>query len=78
MTTSGNKERTSITIRPDVFTKAKDYCVSNGEKISFSELVTRALDSYLTEKKEVVTLVTGVSTNGETSTYTTESISAMH
>lgn len=51
-----SKERTSITISPELFAEAKAYCqeVSKGmtRKISFSELVNNALEFYMDIHKE--------------------------
>lgn len=51
MDEKNNKERTSITISPVVWNRAKRYCGAqtqeSGKKFSFSELVEAALASYL-------------------------------
>lgn len=45
-----NKERTSITISPDLWHQAKRFCAARtsvgGKKFSFSELVEAALTAY--------------------------------
>lgn len=51
MTENKNKERTSITIDPELLTRARAYCVSAstraGRKVSFSELVSVAVGGYI-------------------------------
>lgn len=46
-----NKSRTSITIDPALWSRARDYCAtqtkSSGKKLSFSEFVERALTAFL-------------------------------
>jgi len=51
MTDSKNKERTSITIDPELLKEAREYCAtasqSRGRKVSFSELVSTAVSGYI-------------------------------
>lgn len=51
MTDSKNKERTSITIDPDLLARARAYCsqasLNTNRKVSFSELVSTAIASYI-------------------------------
>jgi len=49
--TEKNKERTSITIDPDLLARAREYCkgasVKQGRKVSFSEVVSGSLQRML-------------------------------
>ena len=49
-----NKSRTSITINPELWKQAKDYCAANananGVKMSFSEVVEMALVKFFLEE----------------------------
>lgn len=69
MTDKTNKERTSITIDPDLFARAKGYCrrtrVNSGKKFSFSELVSQALESFLPEKAQITAIEPPVIANGQ-------------
>lgn len=52
MTEKTNKERTSITIDPKLLQRARAYCTEatedrGGRKVSFSELVTKAIEAYI-------------------------------
>lgn len=51
MTENKNKERTSITIDPELLTRARAYCADAstraGRKVSFSELVSTAVDAHI-------------------------------
>lgn len=51
MTDNTNKQRTSITIDPGLLYRARQHCVEvsgdSGRKISFSELVSKALEAHL-------------------------------
>lgn len=51
-----NKTRTSITIDPDLLAESREYCVQaskrTGRKVSFSEVVSRALGEHLNDNKE--------------------------
>jgi len=59
MTDNKNKERTSITIDPELLARARAYCATassrSGRKVSFSELVSVAVDGYIAaeEKSDV-------------------------
>jgi post-segregation antitoxin (ccd killing protein) len=52
MTENKNKERTSITIDPELLARARAHCVEasnrTGRKVSFSELVSVAVDAHIT------------------------------
>lgn len=58
MTENKNKERTSITIDPELLARARTHCALaskvEGRKVSFSELVSRALQTLamLTDESE--------------------------
>jgi hypothetical protein len=49
--TDKNKERTSITIDPDLLARAREYCSAaskiTGRKVSFSEVVSVSLQRHL-------------------------------
>lgn len=49
--TEKNKERTSITIDPDLLARAREYCKAasekQGRKVSFSEVVSGSLQRML-------------------------------
>jgi post-segregation antitoxin (ccd killing protein) len=51
MTDSKNKERTSITIDPELLKEAREYCATasqrRGRKVSFSELVSTAVSEHI-------------------------------
>ena len=53
MTDTLNKERTSISIDPELLAECKNYCKSlsvlSDKKLTFSRLVTQALKSYVKE-----------------------------
>jgi len=61
MTENKNKERTSITIDPKLLTRARAYCADAstraGRKVSFSELVSTAVDVYIAGDKADTTPV---------------------
>jgi len=52
MTENKNKERTSITIDPELLARARAHCAAAstrvGRKVSFSELVSTVLDAHIT------------------------------
>lgn len=54
--TDKNKERTSITIDPDLLARARAHCVEAtttlGRKVSFSEVVSRAITALLDSREE--------------------------
>lgn len=56
MTGNTNKERTSITIDPDLLSEAKTFCkeasACSTRKLSFSELVTQALRTFMHEEED--------------------------
>lgn len=56
MTDSKNKERTSITIDPELLVRARAHCVQEslraGRKVSFSELVSRALEGHMAPSED--------------------------
>lgn len=58
MTDNKNKERTSITIDPELLARARAYCADasnrTGRKVSFSELVSVSVDGYISGEKEDV------------------------
>ena len=49
--TDSKKERTSITIDPDLLERVRNYCkttsVETNSKVSFSEVVSKALVDYI-------------------------------
>ena len=51
MTNTLNKERTSISIDPELLAECKNYCKTmsllGDKKLTFSKLVTQALNSYV-------------------------------
>lgn len=51
MTDKGNKERTSITIHPDLLARVREHCKEqselSGRKVSFSETVSKALEAHV-------------------------------
>lgn len=51
MTDNKNKERTSITIDPELLKEAREYCATEsqrrGRKVSFSELVSTAVSTHI-------------------------------
>lgn len=52
MTDTSNKQRTSITIDPSLLARARAHCAeaatdAGRNKVSFSELVSKALEAYL-------------------------------
>lgn len=51
MTDSKNKERTSITIDPALLASVREYCkdasVRQSRRVSFSEIVSIALQNYI-------------------------------
>lgn len=69
MSFTSNKERTSISIDPDLLKEAKDYCktksLTSGTKFPFSELVTKALKEYIrSSPKEDTVFLTAYESNG--------------
>lgn len=51
MTDNTNKQRTSITIDPSLLARARKHCndasTNSGRKVSFSELVSKALEAHI-------------------------------
>ena len=56
MTDNKNKERTSITIDPDLLARARAYCTDASlranRKVSFSELVSVAVEKHIAANTE--------------------------
>lgn len=67
MTDNVNKQRTSITIDPSLLARARKHCADvssdSGRKVSFSELVSKALEAHI--GPDLSTLTVSDSTEAE-------------
>lgn len=57
-TDKSNKERTSITIEPALLERVRTYCKEQGDlsgrKVSFSEVVSKALEAHVGPAPEAI------------------------